>query len=100
MDGIGRITGLATAAPPIEASANEVWEALGQIRGRRMPKLSTEEGARMRRLAEPLSSLMTARGQSQQTENSGQGGRRRRPDRIGQQAEIKKPERADSNAHR
>ena len=68
MDGIARITGIATAAPPIQASANEVWEALGQIRGRRMPRLSTEEGARMRRLAEPLSSLMTARGQSEQTD--------------------------------
>jgi alkylresorcinol/alkylpyrone synthase len=68
MAGNARIASLATAAPPIEASANEVWTALGQIRGRRMPRLSTEEGARMRRLAQPLSSLLTPRTQSQQTD--------------------------------
>jgi alkylresorcinol/alkylpyrone synthase len=63
-----RIAALSTAAPPIQASASEVWEAIGRIRGRRMPGLSTGEGARMRRLAEPLSSLMTTRSQSQQTD--------------------------------
>ena len=63
-----RIVALSTATPSIEASVDDVWAALGQARGRRMPRLHSQEGARMRRLAQPLSSLTTARTQSQQTD--------------------------------
>lgn len=63
-----RIAGLSTALPAIEATAAEVWDALGEIRGRRLPGLPAGDGARRRRLAEPLSSLLAPRTQSQQTD--------------------------------
>ena len=66
--GRGRIAGLATAVPPLKASVDEVWEALSTARGRRMPKLQGGEGARTRHFAEPLTSLMDRRSQSQQTD--------------------------------
>ncbi len=62
------VAGLATALPPITATVDEVWEALGRARGRRMPKLQGEEGARTRYFAQPLASLMERRTQSQQTD--------------------------------
>src|SRR2546422_9888504 len=66
--GGGRIVGLATAVPPIRASVDEVWDALRRARGRRMPKLQSDEGARTRHFAQPLTSLMEPRTQSQQTD--------------------------------
>ncbi|TMC38342.1 MAG: type III polyketide synthase, partial [Chloroflexi bacterium] len=63
-----RIGGLATAVPPVTASVDEVWDALRIARGRRMPKLQTDEGARTRHFAQPLTSLMERRTQSQQTD--------------------------------
>src|SRR2546430_14885523 len=66
--GRGQIVGLATAVPPIKASVDEVWEALRRARGRRMPKLQSDEGARTRHFAQPLTSLMEPRTQSQQTD--------------------------------
>ena len=63
-----RITTIATAVPPITASVDEVWDALGQARGRRMPRPLGIEGARTRYFAEPLSSLMAPRSQSRQTD--------------------------------
>ncbi|TME21216.1 MAG: hypothetical protein E6I68_11750 [Chloroflexi bacterium] len=64
----GRMVGLATALPPLKASVDEVWDALGKARGRRMPKLQSDEGARTRHFAQPLTSLMERRTQSQQTD--------------------------------
>jgi alkylresorcinol/alkylpyrone synthase len=66
--GDARIAGMATALPGISATVDEVWDALGRARGRRMPKLQGEEGARTRYFAEPLTSLMERRTQSQQTD--------------------------------
>jgi alkylresorcinol/alkylpyrone synthase len=66
--GQARIAGMATALPPITATSDEVWDALGRARGRRMPKLRNGEGARTRYFAEPLTSLMERRTQSQQTD--------------------------------
>ena len=66
--GHAQVAGMATALPPITATVDEVWEALGQARGRRLPKLQSEEGARTRYFAEPLTSLMERRTQSQQTD--------------------------------
>src|SRR5438876_10694170 len=66
--GRGRMVGLATALPPLKASVDEVWDALGKARGRRMPKLQSDEGARTRHFAQPLTSLMERRTQSQQTD--------------------------------
>jgi alkylresorcinol/alkylpyrone synthase len=66
--GQAQIAGMATAVPPITATVDEVWDALGRARGRRMPKLQGEEGARTRYFAEPLTSLMERRTQSQQTD--------------------------------
>ena len=66
--GQAQIAGMATALPPITATVDEVWDALGRARGRRMPKLQGEEGARTRYFAEPLTSLMERRTQSQQTD--------------------------------
>jgi len=63
-----RITTITTAVPQITASIDEVWDALGQARGRRMPRPLGIEGARTRYFAEPLSSLMTTRTQSRQTD--------------------------------
>jgi alkylresorcinol/alkylpyrone synthase len=63
-----RIAALATATPVVEASLDQVWAALGEARGRRMPRLSATEGARVRHLAEPLSSLVATRTQTQQTD--------------------------------
>jgi alkylresorcinol/alkylpyrone synthase len=63
-----RIAALATALPAIDATAGQVWDALGQVRGRPLPRLSSSDGVRRRRLAEPLSSLVTPRGQSEQTD--------------------------------
>ena len=62
------VAALATATPAITASFDDVLGALGRARGRRLPRLQSQEGARTRRLAEPLSSLMTPRTQSQQTD--------------------------------
>src|SRR5437870_13766574 len=59
---------MATAVPPVTATVDEVWDALGRTRGRRLPKLQGEEGARTRFFAEPLTSLMERRSQSQQTD--------------------------------
>src|ERR1700736_5255531 len=66
--GQAQIAGMATALPAIPATVDEVWDALGRARGRRMPKLQGEEGARTRYFAEPLTSLMEPRTQSQQTD--------------------------------
>jgi alkylresorcinol/alkylpyrone synthase len=66
--GNARIAGMATAVPPITATADEVWDALGRTRGRRMPKLRADEGARTRYFVEPLTTLMERRTQSQQTD--------------------------------
>src|SRR5437899_10169937 len=66
--GHAQIAGMATAVPPITATVDEVWDALGRSRGRRMPKLQGEDGARTRNFAQPLTSLMERRTQSQQTD--------------------------------
>jgi alkylresorcinol/alkylpyrone synthase len=66
--GHAHVAGMATALPAITATVDEVWGALGRARGRRMPKLQGEEGARTRYFAEPLASLMERRTQSQQTD--------------------------------
>ena len=66
--GHAHLAGMATAVPPATATVDEVWEALGRVRGRRMPKLQGGEGARTRYFAEPLTSLMERRTQSQQTD--------------------------------
>jgi len=66
--GRARVAGMATALPAITATVDEVWDAVGRARGRRMPKLQGEEGARTRYFAEPLASLMERRTQSQQTD--------------------------------
>src|SRR6202045_2328626 len=66
--GYAHIAGMATAVPPITATVDEVWDALGRARGRRMPKLQGDEGARTRYFAQPLTSLMERRTQSQQTD--------------------------------
>src|SRR6202022_616882 len=66
--GQAQIAGMATAVPPITATVDEVWDALGRARGRRMPKLQGDEGARTRYFAQPLTSLMERRTQSQQTD--------------------------------
>src|ERR1700682_5781009 len=66
--GHAQIAGMATALPPITATVDEVWDALGRARGRRMPRLQGDEGARTRYFAQPLTSLMEARSQSQQTD--------------------------------
>src|SRR3984893_17061021 len=66
--GQAQIAGMATALPPITATVDEVWDALGRARGRRMPKLQGDEGARTRYFAQPLTSLMERRTQSQQTD--------------------------------
>lgn len=63
-----RITTITTAVPPVSASVDEVWDALGKARGRRMPRPPGVEGARTRYFAEPLSSLMAPRSQSRQTD--------------------------------
>ena len=66
--GHAQIAGMATAVPPITATVEEIWDALGRARGRRMPKLSRADGARTRYFAQPLASLMERRTQSQQTD--------------------------------
>ena len=66
--GHAHVAGMATALPAITATVDEVWDALGRARGRRMPKLQGEEGARTRYFAQPLASLMERRTQSQQTD--------------------------------
>jgi alkylresorcinol/alkylpyrone synthase len=66
--GYARIAGMATALPPITATVGEVWDALGRVRGRRMPRLQGSEGTRTRYFAQPLTSLMERRTQSQQTD--------------------------------
>jgi alkylresorcinol/alkylpyrone synthase len=66
--GHAHVAGMATAVPPITATVDEVWGALGLARGRRMPKLQGEEAARTRYFAEPLTTLMGRRSQSQQTD--------------------------------
>jgi alkylresorcinol/alkylpyrone synthase len=66
--GRAQIAGMATALPPVTATVDQVWDALGRVRGRRLPKLQGDEGARTRYFAEPVSSLMERRTQSQQTD--------------------------------
>jgi alkylresorcinol/alkylpyrone synthase len=66
--GHAQVTGMATALPPITATVDEVWGALGRVRGRRMPKLQADDGSRTRFFAQPLTSLMERRTQSQQTD--------------------------------
>ena len=66
--GHAHVAGLATALPPISATLDEVWDALGRTRGRRLPKLQGEEGSRTRYFAQPVASLMERRTQSQQTD--------------------------------
>jgi alkylresorcinol/alkylpyrone synthase len=66
--GRAHVAGMATAVPPITATVDDVWDALGRARGRRMPKLQPEDGARTRYFAQPLTSLMQRRTQSQQTD--------------------------------
>jgi alkylresorcinol/alkylpyrone synthase len=66
--GQAQIAGMATALPPITATVDEVWDALGRARGRRMPRLRGDEGSRTRYFAQPLTSLMERRTQSQQTD--------------------------------
>jgi alkylresorcinol/alkylpyrone synthase len=66
--GQAHVAGMATAVPPITATVDEVWDALGRVRGRRMPKLQGDEGARTRSFVEPLTALMVRRTQSQQTD--------------------------------
>jgi alkylresorcinol/alkylpyrone synthase len=63
-----RLVALSTATPPITATVDEVLRTLGSARGRRMPRLPAQEGARTRKLAQPLSSLIVPRTQSQQTD--------------------------------
>jgi len=66
--GHAQVAGMATALPAVSATVDEVWDALGRARGRRMPKLQGEEGTRTRYFAQPLASLMERRTQSQQTD--------------------------------
>src|SRR2546422_604926 len=66
--GRAHVAGMATALPAITATVDEVWDALGRARGRRMPKLQGDERTRTRYFAEPLASLMERRTQSQQTD--------------------------------
>src|SRR5438874_2040975 len=66
--GHAHVAGMATALPAVTATVDEVWDALGRARGRRMPRLQGEEGARTRYFAQPLASLMERRTQSQQTD--------------------------------
>ncbi len=66
--GHAHLAGMATAVPPITATVDQVWDALRRTRGRRMPMLHGDEGARTRYFAEPLTSLMERRTQSQQTD--------------------------------
>ncbi len=66
--GHAQLAGMATALPPVTATVDEVWDALGRARGRRLPRLQGDEGARTRYYAEPLTSLMERRTQSQQTD--------------------------------
>src|SRR5205823_13355815 len=66
--GHAHVAGMATALPAVTATVDEVWDALGRARGRRMPKLQGEEGTRTRYFAQPLASLMERRTQSQQTD--------------------------------
>src|SRR5256886_7502036 len=66
--GHAHVAGMATALPAVTATVDEVWDALGRARGRRMPRLQGEEGTRTRYFAQPLASLMERRTQSQQTD--------------------------------
>src|SRR2546428_7620346 len=66
--GRAHVAGMATALPAITATVDEVWDALGRARGRRMPRLQGQDGTRTRYFAEPLASLMERRTQSQQTD--------------------------------
>src|SRR3989440_1286549 len=66
--GQAHVAGMATALPAVTATVDEVWDALGRARGRRMPRLQGEEGKRTRYFAQPLASLMERRTQSQQTD--------------------------------
>jgi len=70
-----RVLTVATAVPPVSASVDEVWDAVGQARGRRMPRPAGIEGARTRYFAEPLSSLMAPRSQSHKTDSYLEHGR-------------------------
>ena len=70
-----RVLTVATAVPPVSASVDEVWDAVGQARGRRMPRPAGIEGARTRYFAESLSSLMAPRSQSHKTDSYLEHGR-------------------------
>ncbi|MEO6797386.1 MAG: 3-oxoacyl-[acyl-carrier-protein] synthase III C-terminal domain-containing protein [Candidatus Dormibacter sp.] len=63
------VAGLSTALPPIRVETDEIWEAMGRVRGRRLRHLPTPvDGARTRYFAEPLSTVIESRSQSQQTD--------------------------------
>ncbi|MDQ6885559.1 MAG: hypothetical protein M3077_15190 [Candidatus Dormibacteraeota bacterium] len=63
------IAGLATAVPTIRVETDDIWAALGRLRGRRQRHLMAPvEGSRTRYFAEPLETLVERRGQSQQTD--------------------------------
>ena len=64
-----QIAAIATAVPPISASVGDVWAALGRTRGRGLPRIDGEEAGRTRYFAEPITSLMTVRTQTQQTDS-------------------------------
>jgi alkylresorcinol/alkylpyrone synthase len=64
---VSLIAGLATASPSEAVDVEDIWKALGQLRGRRMPRPSSEQAPGTRYLAEPLSSIMTVRSQDEQT---------------------------------
>jgi alkylresorcinol/alkylpyrone synthase len=66
--GHARIVAMATALPPITVTTAEVGAAVGRVRGRALPPATAGEGARTRYFAQPLSSLMLPRTQSQQTD--------------------------------
>src|SRR2546426_5811055 len=66
--GHAHVAGMARALPATTAPVDEVWDALGRARGRRMPKLQGDERTRTRYFAEPLASLMERRTQSQKTD--------------------------------
>jgi alkylresorcinol/alkylpyrone synthase len=63
-----RIPVIVTATPPTKATIDDLWDALAHTGRRRMPRLSTQEGARTRHLAQSVASLTQPRTQSEQTD--------------------------------
>src|SRR5207302_6847135 len=63
-----QMAALATGVRPLTSPVDEGWAAIGCSLGRRMPKLQGDDGARTRNFAQPLTSLMERRTQSQQTD--------------------------------